>query len=90
MGLLGLYNLLYFGENHGDNWRQIITRNIERKEREYPAAVAGINVTQMLFELLQLGKPIAYQGPPLKIFRVIFDHPAAFEEMFVFRHKKIY
>lgn len=82
MGLLGLYNLLYFGENSGDTWRGIITRNIERKEREYPAAVAGINITQMLFELLQLGKPVNYNGPPLKIFRVVFDHPAAFEEMY--------
>eukprot|EP01122_Echinamoeba_exundans_P006819 TRINITY_DN1984_c0_g1_i2.p1 TRINITY_DN1984_c0_g1~~TRINITY_DN1984_c0_g1_i2.p1 ORF type:complete len:600 (-),score=160.87 TRINITY_DN1984_c0_g1_i2:307-2106(-) len=82
MGLLGLYNLLYFGENLGDTWRGIITRNIDRKEREYPAAVAGINITQMLFDLLQLGKPINYNGPPLKIFRVIFDHAAAFEEMY--------
>jgi hypothetical protein len=36
----------------------------------------------MLFELLNVGKPINFNGPPLKIFRVLFDHPAAFEEMY--------
>lgn len=79
MGYLGLYNLLYFSEQHSSDWRGIIQRNIERKEREYPAAVAGINITQMLYELLQVGKP---PGPNIKIFRVIFDTPTAFEEMY--------
>jgi hypothetical protein len=36
----------------------------------------------MLFELLNVGKPTNYNGPPQKIFRVLFDHAASFEEMY--------
>lgn len=82
MGLLGLHNLLYFAEVYPEKWREIVKRNQDRKEREYPTAVAGINITQALFEILNVGKPINFKGPPLKVFRVLFDHPNAFEEMY--------
>lgn len=55
MGLLGLVNLVYFAEEHGDTFRKIVNEQAERKERDYPVAVAGINVTQMLFDLFQIG-----------------------------------
>jgi len=55
MGLLGLRNLLYMAENYNDKLRKIISDQTQRNEHEYPVAVAGINVSQMLFELLHVG-----------------------------------
>jgi hypothetical protein len=54
MGLLGLQNLIYFAENYTDTFRKIVTVQAERKERDYPVAVAGINVTQMLCDLMRV------------------------------------
>ena len=82
MGLLGLNNLLYFAEKYTDTFRAIVKRNVDRGSRDYPAAVAGINITQLLFEMLNVNKPINFNGPPLPIFRILFDHPFAFEEMY--------
>lgn len=82
MGLLGLANLLYFAEKYSDVFRAIVKRNVDRGARDYPAAVAGINITQLLFEVLNISKPINFNGPPLQIFRILFDHPTAFEEMY--------
>ena len=82
MGFLGLQNLLYFAEKYTDVFRAIVKRNVDRGSRDYPAAVAGINITQTLFEILNVTKPINFNGPPLQIFRILFDHPFAFEEMY--------
>lgn len=56
MGILGLNNLLYFAEVHPETFRKIVTVQAERKERDYPVAVAGINITQMLYDLLRIGQ----------------------------------
>lgn len=82
MGLLGLNNLVYFAEKYTETFRAIVKRNVDRGSRDYPAAVAGINITQTLFEMLNVNKPINFNGPPLPIFRILFDHPFAFEEMY--------
>lgn len=82
MGLLGLHNLIYFAEKYTDTFRAIVKRNVDRGSRDYPAAVAGINITQLLFETLNVNKPINFNGPVLQIFRILFDHPFAFEEMY--------
>ncbi|GAM25161.1 hypothetical protein SAMD00019534_083360 [Acytostelium subglobosum LB1] len=47
MGVFGLDNLIYIAENHTEQFRKLISSQVERKERDYPVAVAGINLTQM-------------------------------------------
>jgi len=78
MGLLGLRNLLYMAENYNDKLRKIISDQTQRNEHEYPVAVAGINVSQMLFELLHVGA----ESPAKPLFNILFDNPNAFEEMY--------
>lgn len=51
MGVLGLQNLVYFGEHYPDVFARLVTA---QRKRDYPLACAGINVTFMLLELLQL------------------------------------
>lgn len=78
MGLLGLSNLLYMAEFHSDKLRKIIAVQSERKDHDYPVAVAGINLTKMLYELLHIGT----EDPTKPIFNIFFDHAHAFEEMY--------
>ncbi len=49
MGLLGLHTLPYFAENYTERMRTIL-----ECRREYPFAVAGINITSMLLEILNM------------------------------------
>eukprot|EP01112_Ceratiomyxa_fruticulosa_P021611 TRINITY_DN7666_c0_g3_i2.p1 TRINITY_DN7666_c0_g3~~TRINITY_DN7666_c0_g3_i2.p1 ORF type:complete len:712 (+),score=155.21 TRINITY_DN7666_c0_g3_i2:203-2338(+) len=79
MGILGLENLLYFAEAHSEVFRRIISTNLARKEREYPVAVAGINLSQMLYDLLRVGET---ENADCVIFPILFSHRFAFEEMY--------
>ena len=65
MGLLGLSNLLYMAEFHSDKLRKIIAVQSERKDHDYPVAVAGINLTKMLYELLHIGTEGTHIPPSL-------------------------
>eukprot|EP00026_Physarum_polycephalum_P003210 Phypoly_transcript_03220.p1 GENE.Phypoly_transcript_03220~~Phypoly_transcript_03220.p1 ORF type:complete len:700 (+),score=127.66 Phypoly_transcript_03220:236-2335(+) len=79
MGLLGLEQLVYFAEKHNDIFRKIVNGQIARKEREYPVAVAGINITQKLYDILKINDEA---GQDTTIFPIIFSHNHAFEEMY--------
>lgn len=88
MGLLGLINLLYFAENHTQVFRKLLQLQQQRQQtgmaRDYPVAVTGINLTQMLYDLFGVGKPIPLdsQQPPGKVYKVLFDSPTTFEELY--------
>ncbi|EFA86617.1 engulfment and cell motility ELM family protein [Heterostelium album PN500] len=79
MGIFGLENLLYIAENHTDQFRKLISSQIDRKERDYPVAVAGINLTQMFFELFKVTEE---NNPEFPIFPILFSHKNAFEEVY--------
>lgn len=49
MGLLGLQNMQYFVENFPEKTKQILD-----DPRDYPFAVAGINITSMLLEIFDV------------------------------------
>eukprot|EP01104_Vermistella_antarctica_P014724 TRINITY_DN4689_c0_g1_i1.p1 TRINITY_DN4689_c0_g1~~TRINITY_DN4689_c0_g1_i1.p1 ORF type:complete len:600 (+),score=138.77 TRINITY_DN4689_c0_g1_i1:570-2369(+) len=60
MGLLGLQHLLYFANTHTDIFRGMVMKQCERTdEKEYPLAVAGINISQMLLGFLGCGASLA-------------------------------
>jgi len=86
MGLLGLHNLLYFAENHSEIFRAIVTEQAGRKERDFPVAVAGINITGMLVELFKITNigisAVEANTEHFQLFSVLFDHPKAFEEIY--------
>lgn len=85
MGLLGLLNLIYFAETYTDIFRKIVVTQATRKEKDYPVAVAGINVSQMLCDLLHIDQRLNTEGSDVNtivIYQVLFDHPKAFEELY--------
>eukprot|EP01132_Coremiostelium_polycephalum_P003172 gene3172-3971_t len=51
MGILGLLNLIHLVRYHKD-W----VDSVLREGRDYPMAVAGINITSLLFELFQINE----------------------------------
>ena len=51
MGVLGLQNLVYFGEHYPEVFQRLVSK---QRKRDYPLACAGINVTAMLVDLLRL------------------------------------
>ncbi|EFJ52460.1 engulfment and motility protein [Volvox carteri f. nagariensis] len=54
-GMYGLDNLIYLAEVHPETFRRLVDKTEgTRAEWEYPFAVAGLNITFMLSELLEL------------------------------------
>ncbi|GIL72153.1 hypothetical protein Vretimale_476 [Volvox reticuliferus] len=54
-GMYGLENLIYLAEVHPETFRRLVDKaDGTRAEWEYPFAVAGLNITFMLSELLEL------------------------------------
>ncbi|KAN0007101.1 hypothetical protein ACTFIU_005295 [Dictyostelium citrinum] len=87
MGIWGLDNLIYFAQNHNEKFRKIVNSQIERKEREYPTATAGIVLTFELYNsIFKMGTPNLnpYTTPTddLPFFPLFFSHPHAFEEVY--------
>jgi hypothetical protein len=89
MGLLGLHTLIYFAEQQPEQFRGIIAKQQERKERDYPVAVVGINVCQMLYDLL-MGTSSGFSKTSttnmstqiFPVFPLLLDSSYAFEEMY--------
>ena len=94
MGLLGLANLVYFGEHYADVFQRLVSA---QRKRDYPLACAGINITALLLELLNMkdeGEPQTVQSrPPFDgqwgsdmffFFCHMFYRERAFEDMYCF------
>ena len=94
MGILGLSNLVYFGEHYGDVFQRLVAA---QKKRDYPLACAGINITSLLLELLHMrddGDPAALQARPpfdpgwsgdmFAFFCHMFYREQSFEDMYCF------
>ena len=94
MGILGLANLVYFGEHYGDVFQRLVAA---QRKRDYPLACAGINITSLLLELLNMrddGDPVKVQTRPpfdeewscdmFHFFCHMFYRERAFEDMYCF------
>jgi len=84
MGLLGLLNLIYFAEHYTERVRQLVEAN-----RDYPWAATGINITNMLMNMLKLTKELveepapsrSWQSPLLQLFYYA-DNDDTFDELY--------
>jgi len=81
MGLIGLKHLLYFAKVYTSTFKAMAKEQAGRTANYYPTAVAGINISQMLFSLLNVGKPQPADGRG-EVFPIIFDHDFGFEELY--------
>lgn len=86
MGILGLRHLVYFAEKHGGEWRELLESQARRRERQYPVAVAGINLTFMLVTDVLLPGAQARPAASMQVERstveaLLADNEDAFSEV---------
>jgi hypothetical protein len=53
MGILGLKHFLYFAKHYTETLRGMMEAQAENNETYYPIAVAGINLSKMLFDMFR-------------------------------------
>jgi hypothetical protein len=54
-GFMSLENLIYFARNYPDSFHSLLHKaDGKRSEWEYPFAVAGVNISYMLVQMLDL------------------------------------
>lgn len=82
-GFISLENLIYFAQKYPEAFQNLLLKNEgNRAEWEYPFAVAGINISFMLVQMLniQSGTPTSLSG--VRFLRFLSDDEWAFDELF--------
>eukprot|EP01080_Neovahlkampfia_damariscottae_P001468 gene1468-12087_t len=55
VGVFGLYNLLFFAKNYPKKYSSMLVKTKKNTHMSYPFAIAGFNITMMLFDILGFG-----------------------------------
>lgn len=82
-GFISLENLLYFSKTYPEAFQNLLhKRNGNRSEWEYPFAVAGINISFMLVQMLDLqsGTPSTLAG--VHFLELLSEDEMAFDDLF--------
>ncbi|KAK3276040.1 hypothetical protein CYMTET_15869 [Cymbomonas tetramitiformis] len=84
-GFISLENLIFLGEQQPDVFQRLLTKSDgERSDWEYPFCVAGVNITFMLVDVLQLRKEPAIpdNAPSRGFFALVEMDEHAFENLY--------
>ncbi|KAI0527601.1 hypothetical protein KFK09_003206 [Dendrobium nobile] len=82
-GFISLENLIFFAQNYPDSFQNLLhKRDGNRAEWEYPFAVAGINISFMLAQMLDLqaGTPTSKAGT--HFLELLANNESAFDDLF--------
>ncbi|KAL7600689.1 uncharacterized protein LOC111890669 [Lactuca sativa] len=82
-GFISLENLIFFAKKYPEAFQNLLNKNEgDRSEWEYPFAVAGINISFMLVQLLELqsGKPTSMSG--IRFLEFLSNDELAFDELY--------
>lgn len=82
-GFISLENLIFFAKTYPESFRNLLhKRNGNRSEWEYPFAVAGINISFMLVQMLDLqsGMPKTLAG--IRFLELLSEDDMAFDNIF--------
>ncbi|KAK4377852.1 hypothetical protein RND71_004148 [Anisodus tanguticus] len=82
-GFISLENLIYFAKTYPESFQNLLhKRNGNRSEWEYPFAVAGINISFMLVQMLDLqsGTPSTLAG--IRFLELFSEDDMAFDNIF--------
>ncbi|GAQ80122.1 ELMO/CED-12 domain-containing protein [Klebsormidium nitens] len=85
-GFISLENLLYFAEKHPRDFQRLLKKEDgERAQWEYPFAVAGLNLSFMLVDLLDLKAEdgVPRSAPGRGFLRFLEDDDSAFDALYV-------
>ncbi|KAJ4721381.1 ELMO domain-containing protein A [Melia azedarach] len=82
-GFISLENLIFFAQKYPDSFQRLLNKQDgTRAEWEYPFAVAGINISFMLIQMLDLqsGKPSSSAG--IRFLELLKDDEMAFDNLY--------
>lgn len=82
-GYVSLENLLFFAKKYPETFQQLLCKKGGRRATwEYPFAVAGVNLTFMLIQMLDLrsAKPSSWSG--LNFLRILAEEETAFDLLY--------
>ncbi|KAK1279292.1 hypothetical protein QJS04_geneDACA015107 [Acorus gramineus] len=82
-GFISLENLIYFAKNYPESFQRLLhKRDGKRAEWEYPFAVAGVNISFVLAQMLDLqsGKPTSIAGK--RFLELLGDDEMAFDNLY--------
>eukprot|EP00262_Sarcandra_glabra_P002837 TRINITY_DN13221_c0_g1_i1.p1 TRINITY_DN13221_c0_g1~~TRINITY_DN13221_c0_g1_i1.p1 ORF type:complete len:322 (-),score=56.79 TRINITY_DN13221_c0_g1_i1:241-1206(-) len=82
-GFISLENLIFFAQNYPDAFQNLLHKQEgTRAEWEYPFAVAGINISFMLVQMLDLqsGRPTSMAG--IRFLEVLGEDALAFDNLY--------
>ncbi|KAA0043665.1 Transposon Ty3-G Gag-Pol polyprotein [Cucumis melo var. makuwa] len=82
-GFVSLENLIFFAQTYPESFRRLLyKKDGKRAEWEYPFAVAGINISFMLVQMLDLqsGKPSSLAG--IRFLELLEHDEMAFDNLF--------
>ncbi|XP_044498005.1 ELMO domain-containing protein A-like isoform X2 [Mangifera indica] len=82
-GFISLENLIFFAKNYPDSFQRLLhKKDGARAEWEYPFAVAGINISFMLIQMLDLqsGKPSSLAG--IRFLKLLKEDEMAFDNLY--------
>ncbi|GMH09661.1 hypothetical protein Nepgr_011502 [Nepenthes gracilis] len=82
-GFISLENLIYFADKHPESFQSMLyKRDGKRAEWEYPFAVAGINISFMLVQMLDLqsGRPTSLAA--VRFLELLAEDEMAFDNLY--------
>ncbi|GAB4858020.1 hypothetical protein Ancab_015923 [Ancistrocladus abbreviatus] len=82
-GFISLQNLIYFAEKYPESFQCLLHKQDgKRAEWEYPFAVAGVNISFMLAQMLDLqtGKPSSLSG--VRFLELLAEDEMAFDDLY--------
>ncbi|KAL6642186.1 hypothetical protein ACP70R_020367 [Stipagrostis hirtigluma subsp. patula] len=82
-GFMSLENLIYFARNYPDSFHRLLHKaDGKRAEWEYPFAVAGVNISYMLVQMLDLQSGNIRTKAGVHFVQLLEDDDTAFENLF--------
>ncbi|XP_074646878.1 engulfment and cell motility protein 1-like isoform X2 [Tubulanus polymorphus] len=74
-GILALDNMVYFARTHNESYTKVVLENCRTDEHDCPFAVASIQLTKMLCDILKIGEPPHEEGQVQSLLFFNHDHP---------------
>ncbi|KAL6595422.1 hypothetical protein ACP70R_047762 [Stipagrostis hirtigluma subsp. patula] len=82
-GFMSLENLIYFARNYPDSFHRLLHKaDGKRAEWEYPFAVAGVNISYMLVQMLDLQSGNIRTKAGIHFVQLLEDDDTAFDNLF--------
>ncbi|CAM8968310.1 unnamed protein product [Rhodiola kirilowii] len=82
-GFISLENLIYFAKKYPESFQRLLHKTEgERAEWEYPFAVAGINISFMLAQMLDLQSAIPKTSVGIRFLELLGEDDMAFDNLY--------